>query len=190
MLVEINLLNEKNKKDVTYWLIASIIAFILLVSLLSFNFISDRVQNEIDLLEAERLTVVEEITLIQQQLEEQPISHFELLKALVENTEQSVIPASELLAELVRLLPEHGYMLEFDFYHPDEVVIFARFDQISSVAAYSYSIQQSPYVSGVTLYSVTSEFLEPTIENVLPRYDAHFHLSINRDAFHDVKEDN
>ncbi len=190
MLVEINLLSEKRKKDITYWFIILLITLLLLISLFALKLVSDNVQNDIDQLEAERTTVTEEIAMLQQQLEQKPISYYDLLSAAVEKTEQSVIPASELLAELVRLLPEHSYMQNFDFFHPDNVTFDIRFDQINSVAAYSYALDESPFINDVTLATINTEFIEVLEgEDVLPRYVAHFRLTVNRSAFADVKED-
>lgn len=192
MLVEINLLSEKRKKDMTYWLIAVIMVLLLLVGLLALKLVNDNVQKDIQQLEAQRATIAEEIAVIQRQLDEKPVSHYEYLKSLVEKTERSVIPTSDLLRELVFLLPEYGYFLNFDFNHPDTVVFQVRFDQMSSVAAYHFALNESAYVSAVTLYSVTTETIEfiDELENeFLPRYVANFELEVDRSAFL-VKEDN
>ncbi|OIJ10274.1 hypothetical protein BKP35_14345 [Anaerobacillus arseniciselenatis] len=192
MLVEINLLTEKRKKDVTYYLIVAIIISILLIGVASLKFVHDSVQNDIEQIDAERQTVTEQIATLQQMLDEQPISHYEYLKELVERTETSVIPSSELLRELVYLLPEYGYFNNFDFNHPDTVSFQVYFDQISSVAAYHFALNESPLISSVSLYSVNTETIELVEErenDFLPRYVANFELVVDRSAFSVKEED-
>ena len=214
MLVEINLLTEKEKKDVTKWLIAGIIVFLLAASFLALKFYGDHLETEAELIHSEKQTITEQIIELQEAEQEPTISYFELLNTTTTKLEHHVIPASKLLAEVVRLLPEHGYFLTFDFAQPDEIYFNARFSQFAEVAAYTYALNESPYVWNVTLYNITtnddfvremnvneqvedeeadsleqSETSEPFFsDQILPRYEAYFQLKINRDAFR-VKEE-
>lgn len=214
MLVEINLLTEKEKKDITLWVIAVILLLLLSIGSSALYLVNKSYQNEIDQLDVQLMTVQQEIATKQQVLEQKPTSYTEQLKTAIEKVEETVIPGSELLREIVRLLPEQGYLLNFNFNHPDTVVFQARFDQISSVAAYNYALNQSSYVSSVILYSINTEVIEieeevteqpfgqsleeldevaitdqQLLKDFLPRYVAYFEVKVNRDAFFVKEED-
>ncbi|OIJ18373.1 hypothetical protein BKP45_12415 [Anaerobacillus alkalidiazotrophicus] len=191
MLVEINLLTEKDKKDITNWLIVTVIFVLLLVSLLFIYVHSNKYEVEIDALTDERSFVQEQISLKQQLFDDKPASYHEQLKTAIYSLEKRVIPTSMLLNEVVRLLPEHGYFSQFYFQKPDEVTIIAYFDQMSSIAAYSYELNKSPYMFSVHLTSIETAMMvgnETIVDDILPRYVASFTIKVNRSAFL-VRED-
>lgn len=194
MLVEINLLTAKEKKDLTKWFLAAIIVILLFSSFITIKVINNWVQNDIDELENERAVVLEKLAEIEQIDQEKPVSFAEQLAISINKIESEVIPGSKLLREVVRLLPEHGYLLDFNFDHPDTVTFQAHFDQIGAVAAYNYELTESQYIDSVILRSINTEAVgsEPETESeleintdseFLPRYIAYFKLKVNRSAF-------
>lgn len=194
MLVEVNLLTAKEKKDVTKWFLAATIVILLFSSFILLKVSNDRVQNDIDDLEKERAIVLAELTEIEQISQEKPVSFAEQLAISIIELERVVIPSSQLLEEVVRLLPDRGYLMDFNFDHPDTVMFQARFDQIGAVAAYNYELTESRYIDSAILYNINTEVVgneagtEPELEinmdnDFLPRYIAYFELKVNRSEF-------
>lgn len=194
MLVEINLLSAKEKKDLTKWFLVATIVILLFSSLISLKVINNRVQNDIAELENERAVVLEKVAEIEQLGQENLLTITEQLASSISELEREVIPGSQLLGEVVRLLPEHGYFIDFNFDHANTVTLQAYFDQIGAVAAYNYELTESQYIDSVILHSINTEAIgneagtEPELEiNVdsefLPRYIAYFELKVNRSAF-------
>ncbi|WP_078555368.1 hypothetical protein [Bacillus alkalicellulosilyticus] len=180
MLLEVNLLPEKEKRDMTNLLIIGIVAFVIIAMLLTFRFMHDDLTTDVRTMEQE----IMEVKILSAEIQSsQVVSEVDRLTTTLETLENHVIPASTLLDYLVALLPERGFFLNFDYQLSGEVNFDASFDQIEQIAAYNQVLTISPIVRDVVISNISADALmdEETIEEseFLPRYVASFKLMIN-----------
>ncbi|NEU29777.1 hypothetical protein GN156_03175 [bacterium LRH843] len=177
MLAEINLLPEKNKRNITYPFIILVILLMVAAGSTFLFFYQSKLTDEISEMRQELDAVQLKSTEIEQLQVEADGTDYERLEQAVEQLQTQVVPVSLLLDYLVRLLPERGYILSFD-YQTGTVEFDVSFDRMEEIAAYHHELEQSDVVSSITLSVVTANDMPEDIydDGVLPRYHAHFSL--------------
>ncbi|KHF40946.1 hypothetical protein [Halalkalibacter okhensis] len=189
MLVEINLLPEKQKRDITYPLISFIVLILVAVGTTALYFYQSSVKEETTQLREEIYAVQLESVQLTEQLQVKDDTGYAEYAQAVTVLEDKVIPTSLLVDELVSLLPERGFFLNFEYELPGEVKVEASFDQIEEVAAYYDALETSPVVSSVTLSVVDSSHAASlSNEQVLPRYFASFIIDIQTSEVRNLGE--
>ncbi|TWI57099.1 hypothetical protein [Halalkalibacter nanhaiisediminis] len=185
MLVEVNLLPEKNKQDVTYVFILLTTLLLIALGTTVLYFYHSYVAKEVNGLNQEVYSVQMQSTELNQQMVEEAGTELERLQQAVGELQSRVVPTSLLLDHLVRLLPERGYYLTFNYELPGTVMFDASFDRMEEIAAYHQALEQSDVVSSISLSVVeANEMLDDqefdvNNDNVLPRYIASFTLEIH-----------
>ncbi|MFC5603957.1 fimbrial assembly protein [Sporosarcina koreensis] len=178
MLVDINLLPEKERERSTL-LIAALVVLgaailfwaILFVLSLSLSKETGRVESQIASLHASQEAVRQNM---------QPstdVSDREKLASTVEWAEAYRFDTLPLLRELIALLPERGFFVSFEFTAPHESKVVVQFDDKSDAAYYLTRMKSSTIVSVATMESLVAERLDEERDlQTLPRFEATYHI--------------
>ncbi|WP_010678294.1 PilN domain-containing protein [Bacillus timonensis] len=182
MLIEINLIPEKDKKKVS--IIIPTLIIILLAALAGFFLTMQYKQVKQDLSTAQNnIETVNELIALEGNHGE-PISDMTELQNVVEWAENDPISTVFMLQELSALLPERGFIMNFTYNDDGSVQLTVQFDSNREIAFFLKNVNDSLYVSDATLTQVTTtEYENLTNETVVvPRYTADFVLMMDKDA--------
>lgn len=178
MLVDINLLPEKERERSTL-LIAALIVIgaailfwaVLFILSLSLSKEAARTEMQITALHASQEAIREDI---------QPSTNAderEKLASTVKWAEANRFDTLPLLREMIALLPQRGFFVSFEFTAPHESTVIVQFDSKSDAAYYLTRIESSTVVSSATMESLVAESLdEETDLATLPRFEATYHI--------------
>lgn len=174
MLVDINLLPEKERERSTLLLAALILigAALLLwaiffISSLQLAKATTQVEGQIVELHARQEAIRERL---------QPtdtVSDRDQLATTVTWAESYQFATLPLLREMIALLPDRGFFVAFQFTAPNQATIAVQFDDKQDAAHYLTRIQASSLVNTAMIESLVAEELEEgdgKNENVLPRF--------------------
>ena len=188
MLVDINLLQKKEKKA-SFFLIFILVGVIVLVAagIFAWKMYQTQVAKEKQL-ETVLSQYKEEKVLKEQSLSKAASDNgVEQLKAAIAWAEETDTSTSFLLQHITSLLPERGYFMNFSFAEGKTADLSIQFDSSREAAFYLKSLQNSPYINEAELLSIETESIsseEDTVEeeNVLPRYMASYRFVVNEKA--------
>ncbi|WP_060203221.1 hypothetical protein [Sporosarcina koreensis] len=192
MLVDINLLPEKERERSTLLIAALVILgaailFWATLFLLSLSMSKEtlRAETQISSLHASQETIRENL---------KPSTHADVrekLAATVEWAEAYRFDTLPLLREMIALLPERGFFVSFEFTAPHASTVVAQFDDKSAAAYYLTRVKSSAVVSAATMESLVAESLdEQSGSESLPRFEATYHIEYldGRDVVIEVGE--
>ncbi len=155
MLVDINLLPEKQKKKYS---VISIIALLLVCAALVAIFLfyqyeqvrqqANIVQKQIQDTKMLRLMKEQKLT------EYTSSSAVSELDGAISWTEDLPIPTVFLIRHLSGLLPERGFVLNFNYNDDGNVNLTVQFDTSQEAAYYLKSLKDSAYIEGINLSSI------------------------------------
>lgn len=191
MLVDINLLPQKETKNTSKYIIIGIILFIVLVLSILFIVVMNHHKSQIEQLNNE-LATTRELTAIEQQKIvdfESSSSVIELENAVewVKNYPTETVP---LLEHLIGLLPERGFLQAFSYTGEGGVSISVQFDTNREVAYYLKSLTGSELIEAASLLDIQTQQLgTEEAEGYLPRYIAQFDLTINKQAIDELQKE-
>lgn len=196
MLVDINLLPEKQKKKYTFAIIVA--GLIILTAIVStFLYLEyDRIQNETTYAQKKLQDTKLLRTMQEQKLKDYASSSAALeLTSAIEWAEEQSVPTVPLIRHLSSLLPERGYVLNFDYTAEAQVNFTVQFDTSREAAYYYKSLKDSPMINDVNLSSIITSVAddEPEIRQyttfLLPRYIAQYQLTLNNHAIKDSEKE-
>lgn len=178
MLVDINLLPEKERERSTLLIaalaiISAAILFWATLFILSHTLSkeTDQVEGQISAIQASQATIREGL---------QPTTGAgdrEQLTATVDWAEAYRFDTLPLLRELIALLPERGFFVSFEFTAPHESNVVVQFDDKSDAAYYLTRVKSSELIANATLESLTAvELDEEDAAQLLPRFEAVYHM--------------
>ena len=193
MLVDINLLPQKETKNKSNYILAGILILILLIGTTVFFFIYSSSKSNINVLENELNTIRQIVA-----LEQQKISDFEASSSVIE-LENAVAWAESyptktvpLLNHIIGLLPERGFLRTFSYSLDGTISITVQFDTNREVAYYLKSLTNSEFLLEATLLGIQTEEISNedvnTNASYLPRYIAQFNLKINKQAINEIQK--
>ncbi|WLR46126.1 hypothetical protein LC065_10945 [Halobacillus litoralis] len=177
MVVEINLLEQKEKRNILPYLVVAFFALLLLIMSIVFN--------------AQKSTLVEESYHLDEQISQVQIeqesfaatsggegTEREQLKNSLEQLKGTVIPTIPVLEGLVSLLPERGFFESFALTGASEITVNVRFDTIQEAAKYMDILLQQSFISDVELAGVDTEVVDDTedLYDYQPRYIASYYI--------------
>ncbi|EGA89099.1 fimbrial assembly family protein [Planococcus donghaensis MPA1U2] len=181
MLVDINLLPQK-ERDRPAFLIAAIAILLLAVIVWAvFALVANANENEQQLLAAQSLQVTSEQEAIRAKLEAaQGMNEEQQLKVTVDWAESYQFDTVPLLEELVSILPARGFFESFSYTGLDQATLSVQFDTTRQAAYYLAQLKASELIKSVTLDGVAQKELNAEesgevideVEEKLPRYIA------------------
>jgi len=189
MLVDINLLGDKERDRPAFVVVAISLILLGLVTGLVFYFLGNTYSNKQQVLAAQSVEVVGQQAAIQEQMvTTAALSDTQKLQKTVEWAETYQYDTLPLIRELTALLPERGFFLNFTFATPNQVSINVQFDTSRDTAFYLTQLKSSEMVTDVVLSSVSYQPLAEEVvgetngtvtevepaEEIMPRYLASY----------------
>jgi type IV pilus assembly protein PilN len=195
MLVDINLLPKKERKNFTLFIILAVLSSVILIGTLFFLIYGNAMQKEEKILKEEILQINEKLQQEQDKLiTEQEITSIEELKNAVKWAETYPIKAVEVLKHLTSLLPERGFILQYSYNEKGIIHLSVQFDTSREAAQYLQWLTDSEWFDEVSITSLglsTTSDLTANLNNemnnteFIPRYIGEFDISLAREK---VKE--
>jgi type IV pilus assembly protein PilN len=199
MLVEINLLPKKeHKKSSTLIMaIAGVLLFTITFSIVFFqgNSYEKKMASLDQQIESiQKLNEVQQAKLAEGESGNSTVK----LQEAVNWAEQYPFDTVPLLQNIIALLPERGFIQEFEYSNSDSVIIKIQLDASRDAAFYLSSLKGSDdWVEDVTLLNIVAEKetavsttdASPEQEEVkvLPRYSAEFEITFKPEFFKETK---
>ncbi|MCM3704439.1 MULTISPECIES: fimbrial assembly protein [Cytobacillus] len=187
MQVDINLLPQREKRTKNIYIISGLIVVLLIAAFL-FVYLTVEKKNT-ELLQIEkRITQTNGILEAQQAklADYQSSNAAEELKIAIEWAEKQPFELVLLMKQFTRLLPERGFVIEFELDEEDKVKQIVQFDSKSEAAYYLHSLTELPWVDEAIISEAkTADILKDESAeirkqaNIQPRYYAEFELRIN-----------
>jgi len=165
MLVEINLLPQKDPKNFNIVYISAIAAVLILISGIYFWQIKT-VKNDVASLD-NRIEMTKKIAEKQEESAQttEVASSAGLLKAAVDWAADYPIQTIPVMRHLNSLLPERGFIQSFAYTEDGTVTISVQFDSSREAAYFLESLKESEWIEDASLSSLTANESEDTSNN-------------------------
>jgi type IV pilus assembly protein PilN len=190
MLVDINLLPQKEKRNST-----TAVVFILIIILAAgcggyLWFEQKQLTDHEKRLQTE-LAAVQQLKSIVQQNPNSPDNPNaeEKLQTALAWAENYPVSTYKLLRHITSLLPERGFVLSFSYQESGNVQLSVQFDSSRDAAFFFKSMQESEFIQNANLLSITTERVSSESESdlsILPRYIAQYTVLIDKNAIKQV----
>lgn len=189
MLVDINLLPQKERKKSSFLILVLLVLVVLAAGGAYFGFLYQ--QGAIDEKGLEQqLASTQKLRELQEQnnVKSADSSAVEQLKSALAWAENYPVSTYEILNHLAGLLPERGFVMAFSYEDTGAVQLTIQFDTSREAAYYLRSLEDSEYVKEASLLSITTESITETedgtsvdedSEDVLPRYIAQYTVQVD-----------
>jgi type IV pilus assembly protein PilN len=205
MLVEINLLPKKEHKKSSQLMIALFIVMILAVSTSVIYIQGNSYEGKLASVDKQIETVQNLNTAQQEKMTDaQTANSTAKLEAAVQWAEQYPLETVPLLRNVISLLPDRGFIQNFEYSNTNSVIIKIQFDASRDAAYYLSSLKQAEWVQEVDLMNVVAETKEEGTEatnasaatsssedeeqKTLPRYSAEYEITFKPDQFKEKSE--
>jgi len=199
MLVNINLLPQREKKKGSSVILLAISLLLILAGGGWIYFYSQSLQLKLETAQ-QQLNTAQKLREIEDQKGSHQVSasSVEQLEAIVKWAEQEPVSTVAVLHHLISPLPEHGLFLNYQYSGEGTVNITIQFDTIPEVSAYLHRLEQDPAIAEAKLTTITTMSVYPTIagaqqtedlakfeeeqrKKYVPRQQAQFQLKLNMD---------
>lgn len=191
-LVDINLLPRKQARNITTPLVYGICGFFVLFVVVLLVIFQHLVSQ--DVARAER--GLENVQALRAAKEEsirtpQNSSSAQRLENTVQWAEEYPVEMVPIMEELVRMLPNRGFIQNFSYTESGALNVIVRFDQFKDAAYYLYHLNGNSYFRNVNLSSISTNTVgDGEVTDVLPRYIAQYSLEFDRAAIKADAEEN
>lgn len=173
MLIDINLLPQKEQERPYHLIIAGVLVLLALLSwALLFYMAQAEERAQAELIEESTLIAAEQEAIRQQIGATEGMNEEQQLKETVEWAESYQFDTVPLLAELVAVLPERGFFNTFSFTGPNIATLTLQFDTAREAAYYLAQLKTAETLASATLDSVTNQELNLLEEDVIEEEDA------------------
>lgn len=203
MLVEINLLPQKEQKKLGF--IVGLIILVVLFLLASIIYYVQIQSTKTSLVSvSNQLTTAQklEAQLQKQQGTSAPANSVTQLKTAIDWADKNRIETIPVMRHLTALLPERGFIQTFTYNESGTVTISVQFDTTAEAAGYLSSLNNSSWIDNASLTSLNTSdnssnsnsttntantSTAPTVDSntskkYVPRYTGQFEIQFNKDA--------
>lgn len=178
MSININLLEEKERRNMLPWMVC-ISTFLLISVVLGAFFIQkNKLMEEADALAGKSTSTQEEQQPFQDFLDGEGQEREQLQKSL-QQLNEAVVPAILVLQELSAALPERGTFQSFTMEGSSEIQIEAVFDTIQEAAQYLDELKRTDLVLQVDLVEMVTPEGETTLSGVYSSYTATYIIKLD-----------
>ena len=203
MIIDINLLPQKEEKNKPLLVLAIIFAVILLLGFFSMFWLSRSYENQIATID-QRIASTESLIASEQQkkVTAEATDSLTKLDNTVKWAKAYPLKTIPVLQELTSLLPERGFIKTFTYEETGKIVLTVQFEQSREAAYYLSSILDSNWISDAKLNSLQSvtKFYDDTMdenfdeshvtnETYIPRYEGEFEITLNQDVIKNELKD-
>lgn len=197
MLVEINLLPEKEAKKKSLLVLIIISIVILFIGGVTLFFLNRMYESKIASIEQQIKTTEELVAIEQQQMVSYESSDsVDQLQQTVDWASQYPVKTIPILNKLTELLPERGFIRTFNYEETGTVQFSVQFESSREAAYYLNNLHSSDWFETASLNSVNAEthFYDKQIgqtepdetklknEKYVPRYIADFEVTLNKNV--------
>ncbi len=185
MLMDINLLEEKEKPNRLPYFIIGIGILALLFLAAGTWYFDSRLSSEIDIQKDQLVNLTNKQSVLQDSLNNEELNQRTELQTAVKQEKDNILPPVRLLNDLISLLPEHGYFASYLF-TSSHIELTVNFDSFKDAAAYTNHLSQKNYVTYVNLNNISTEPLSNTSFDPFkyrPKYSASYTVEVNRELF-------
>ncbi|MEQ6375676.1 PilN domain-containing protein [Bacillaceae bacterium S4-13-56] len=179
MLVEINLLQDKERKNQGYIILVAFVGLMIIGTLIGAYIFSSKINNEIGKTQNEINKIQEEIQSIETTLQSGGMSDYEKLKATVNDLQAFPIDTDSLIMNASRQLPEDGYFQSFDF-SGNQITLQVLLRDDKDAAYYLTRLSNQDWVSAVKLLSISTQQEEGQTSLYTANYTITIHTDILR----------
>jgi type IV pilus assembly protein PilN len=183
MLIDINLLPNKQKRSISFMLFPIVGVTVLLLVFGWMVVSSFQLKAEQERL-TDRLEKTTELVTVLQATEANGVSSGQTLQEYVDWLDGVQFSTVDLLDDLVARLPERGYFMNYEFDGSETVTLTVQFDQMKEVSQYLNELNESDKVQNASLLTVSaaelSEEIEDNSRRILPRYVTDYEININK----------
>nr|WP_295971824.1 fimbrial assembly protein [uncultured Bacillus sp.] len=202
MLVEINLLPKKNNRSRMMFVIIALLIFLLILLLSFYGWQLKAKEAELKETEEQLSTTLNLIEMKNQQLSEYNSStSVKELEQAIQWADTQSFDAVYLIDELTKMLPERGFILEFEMDENNKINQVVQFDTKSDAAYYLSTLLANDWIEEAVISEakVEQDFAEEekndgeqkepasvqymNENNLLPRYSAQYEIILNLTAF-------
>ncbi len=197
MLVEINLLPQKERNNKSLLLLAIISSIILLIGGFFTFWLNGTYVKKLASIE-EQIATTEQLVAINQQKVTSDGSSESVtqLENMVEWAHQYPIKTVPVLNKLTELLPERGFIQTFQYEETGMVLLSVQFESTREAAYYLNTLLQSEWIEDAKLNAVNADtqFFDKQVgesepdetklknEKYVPRYIAEFEVKLNKNV--------
>ena len=197
MLVEINLLPQKERKNKSLLLLAIISIIILLIGGFFAFWLNGTYVNRLASIEGQ-IATTEQLVAIDQQKVTSDVSSDSVsqLENMVEWAKQYPIKTVPVLNKLTEFLPERGFIQTFQYEETGMVLLSIQFESTREAAYYLNTLLQSDWIEDAKLNTINADtqFFDKQIgesevdetklknEKYVPRYIAEFEVTLNKNV--------
>lgn len=191
MLVDIDLLPKRKSRNITTPLVYGICAFFLLfVAIILFTFFN-MVKSDVRTAEQE-LEMVQQLRIAKEEAVNRPqnSSSAQRLEDTVVWAEEYPLEMVPVMKDLIRLLPERGFIQSFNYNETGLMNLTVQFDESRDAAYFLYHLNESSLYHSIDLSSIsTVDVGSEETAGVLPRYIGQYTVGFDRHAFQTVEEE-
>ncbi|KMJ60307.1 hypothetical protein AB685_05690 [Bacillus sp. LL01] len=191
MLVDIDLLPKRKSRNITTPLVYGICAFFLLFVAIILLTFTNMVKNDVQTAEQD-LEMVQQLRIAKEEAMNRPqnSSSAQRLEDTVVWAEEYPLEMVPVMQDLIRLLPERGFIQSFTYDETGLLNLSVQFDESRDAAYFLYHLNESPLYHSIDLSSISTVDVgtEETV-GVLPRYIGQYTLGFDRNAFQAVDEE-
>ncbi|MFC7061646.1 hypothetical protein [Halobacillus seohaensis] len=182
MIVDINLIEEKEKRNLTPWLIVGVTLLIALILLFFFWFESRQISSEQKLTQEQIKEIREEQAVTEGNHITESEGKVKELREARNSVEDTLFPTIPILERMIVLLPERGYIENYSYQVNQTIEIEVRFDSLQKTATYTDALLAEEFIEDVELRDVFTESPEEGLNQFefRPRYLASFSVVVNR----------
>jgi len=191
-LPDINLLPKYERQSQSMFYLFIIFVMLIILAFVFIGVYYFMTKNKLDAAEIEHEQLSAQAKELQVQIDEIEADGNSSYAQAVTFAESHDLPTSKLITELDKLLPDHGYLSEYE-YGSQVAKIITHFETLDTVAAYTTKLTISDYMKDVRVDKIDTferknEQLADNEVNfeIIPRYEAHFTLDINK---YELKEE-
>lgn len=179
-MVDINFLEEKEKPNIAPYLLIAVGVLVLGLALLFITFEKNSLIAEDNQIQEDIVQIKDQQTLLTRDTLTDVQKSRNELKDTVSELNQVLIPSVPVLKDMISLLPERGFFLEYQFQKPNVLTMQVRFDGMQDVASYTNALTTKSYTEDVQVTTIdTTAVEEGDYFETLPRYVAEFEMLLN-----------
>lgn len=196
MLVDINLLPQNDKKSKNVYILLGVAALIFLASIIAFLFILHNKKQDLSAVEKQISQTTAILEAERNKLADfESSSSFNELETVIKWANNQPYNLVYALQEITKLLPERGFIVEFEIDEQNDMNQLVQFDTKREAAYYLNSLLTLEWIDEAVISEAkTTDILEKENENtedenILPRYYAQYELRINVSALRTAYEE-